>query len=101
MISCNPSWKVHFSKEVDIWAYTNEVVLDFSRPGKPTDNAFIESFNGRFRDECLNSHWFLNLADAENKIEAWRHDYNLVRPHSSIGNIPPQDFYQRNRAVTG
>ncbi len=86
------------SKDVDLWAYTNKVVLDFSRPGKPTDNAFIESFNSRFRDECLNQHWFLDLADAKHKIEAWRQDYNLTRPHSSIGNVPPQQLYQEAMA---
>jgi transposase InsO family protein len=61
---------------MDLWAYTNKVILDFSRRGKPTDNAAIESFSGRFRDECLNVHWFLSLEDAEEKIEAWRQDYN-------------------------
>ena len=60
------------SKALDRWAYENAVTLDFSRPGKPTDNAFVESFNGRFRDECLNTHWFLSLADARAKIETWR-----------------------------
>lgn len=80
------------SKEVDLWAYSNGVKLDFSRPGKPTDNAFIESFNGRFRQECLNQHWFLNLEDAKSKIEAWRNDYNKERPHSSLGNKTPEEF---------
>ena len=65
------------------------VVLDFSRPGKPTDNSFIESFNGKFRAECLNAHWFLTLDDARQKMEHWRRDYNEVRPHSAIGNKPP------------
>ena len=63
--------------------------FDFSRPGKPTDNAFIEAFNGRFRPECLNQHWFMSLADAREKLEAWRGDYNTVRSHSAIGNKPP------------
>lgn len=80
------------SKEVDLWAYANGVKLDFSRPGKPTDNAFIESFNGRFRQECLNQHWFLSLEDAKSKISAWREDYNKNRPHSSLGNRTPQEF---------
>lgn len=80
------------SKDLDLWAYANDVVLDFSRPGKPTDNAFIEAFNSRFRQECLNAHWFLNLADARAKIEAWRRDYNVVRPHSAIGNRPPVEL---------
>jgi putative transposase len=61
------------------------VTLDFSRPGKPTDNAFIESFNGKFRAECLNAHWFMSLEDAVGKCEAWRREYNAVRPHSAIG----------------
>lgn len=80
------------SKEVDLWAYANEVKLDFSRPGKPTDNAFIESFNGRFRQECLNQHWFLSLEDAQSKIAAWKEDYNKVRPHSSLGDETPEKF---------
>jgi putative transposase len=73
------------SKALDRWAYENGVTLDFSRPGKPTDNAFVESFNGRLRDKCLNSHWFLSLADARAKIEAWRRDYNESRPHTALG----------------
>lgn len=77
------------SKDLDLWAYQKGVVLDFSRPGKPTDNAFIESFNGKFRAECLNAHWFLSLDDARAKMEEWRKDYNEVRPHSAIGNKPP------------
>jgi putative transposase len=77
------------SRDLDLWAYQNEVTLDFSRPGKPTDNAFIESFNGTFRAECLNAHWLMSLADARQKIEDWRRDYNEVRPHNAIGNISP------------
>lgn len=80
------------SKVLDKWAYENQVVLDFSRPGKPTDNPFIESFNGSFRDECLNSHWFLSLEDARGKIEAWREEYNSFRPHSSLGDLTPIQF---------
>jgi len=80
------------SKELDLWAFTHGVTLDFSRPGKPTDNAFIESFNSRFRQECLNSSWFLNLSDAKLKIESWRRDYNTARPHSAIGNKTPAEF---------
>jgi putative transposase len=79
------------SKSLDWWAYFNKVTLDFSRPGKPTDNAFIESFNGRVRQECLNQHWFLSLADAVEKIEEWRVDYNTVRPHSSLGDRTPTE----------
>ncbi len=80
------------SKALDRWAYENGVALDFSRPGKPTDNAFIESFNGRLRDECLNAHWFLSLADARAKIEAWRQDYNESRPHTSLGWMTPSEY---------
>ena len=80
------------SKELDLWAYSHGVELYFSRPGKPTDNAFIESFNSSFRKECLNSSWFLSLDDAKSKIEAWHMEYNTLRPHSSIGNIPPAEF---------
>ena len=65
------------------------LTLDFSRPGKPTDNAYIEAFNGRFRAECLNTHWFLTLADAREKLEDWRRYYNEDRPHGAIGNKPP------------
>ncbi len=77
------------SRDLDLWAYQNNVVLDFSRPGKPTDNAFIEAFNGRFRAECLNAHWFLTLADAQEKLEDRRRYYNEDRPHGAIGNKPP------------
>jgi len=80
------------SKALDKWAYKNEVTLDFSRPGKPTDNPFIESFNGSFRDECLNTHWFLSLQDARTKIELWRKEYNEFRPHSSLGDMTPNDY---------
>ena len=80
------------SKALDLWACANGVTLDFSRPGKPTDNAFIESFNGRLRDECLNANWFLSLDDARSKIEAWRRDYNEVRPHTSLGWMTPAEF---------
>jgi putative transposase len=74
------------SRDGDLWAYAHEVTLDFSRPGKPTDNAHIEAFNGRFRAECLNTHWFLTLADAREKMEAWRRYYNEERPHDAIGD---------------
>ena len=77
------------SRDLDLWAYQNDVTLDFSRPGKPTDNAFIEAFNGRLRAECLNAHWFLSLEDARQKLEDWRKDYNEIRPHSAIGYKAP------------
>lgn len=77
------------SISLDKWAYDNSVVLDFSRPGKPTDNPFIESFNGSLRDECLNVHWFMSLQDARAKIESWRQDYNHFRPHSALSDTAP------------
>lgn len=83
------------SKEMDRWAYENKVTMHYSRPGKPTDNPFVESFNGSFRDECLNAHWFLSLRDAKEKIEAWRKDYNEYRPHSSLNNLTPAEFIER------
>jgi putative transposase len=79
------------SRDFDRWAYENNVTLDYSRPGRPTDNPFIESFNGSFRDECLNTNWFLSLEDARDKIESFRRDYNAYRPHSSLlGKTPDQ-----------
>ena len=86
------------SRDLDLWAYQRGVTLDFSRPGKPTDNAFIESFNGKFRAECLNAHWFMTLDDARRKCEAWRRHYNEERPHSSIGNKVPIELVNRSAA---
>jgi len=86
------------SRDLDLWAYQRGVTLDFSRPGKPTDNAFIESFNGKFRAECLNEHWFMTLDDARRKCEAWRRDYNEERPHSAIGNKVPIELVDRSAA---
>jgi putative transposase len=80
------------SKALDRWAYENGVTLDFSRPGKPTDNAFVESFNGRLRDECLNAHWFLSIAEARAKIEVWRRDYKESPPHTSLGWMTPVEY---------
>jgi putative transposase len=80
------------SKDFDRWAYDNKVVLDYSRPGKPTDNPFIESFNGSFRDECLNVNWFLSLEDAYEKINEWVNEYNSFRPHSSLNEMTPAEF---------
>ena len=81
------------SRDLDLWAYRHGVTLDFSRPGKPIDNAFInafiEAFNGRLRAECLSAHWFLSLADAREKLEAWRRYYNEERPHGAIGYKVP------------
>lgn len=80
------------SSALDRWAYENQVKLDFIRPGKPIENAHIESFNGKFRDECLNEEVFASLQDAKEKIEAWRNDYNENRPHSGINNLTPKEF---------
>lgn len=85
-------------KDVDRWAYEHGVTMDYSRPGKPTDNPFIESFNGSFRDECLNAHWFLSLDDAISKIEAWRMEYNSYRPHSSLEGLTPDEFTEKHLA---
>ena len=80
------------SKDLDLWAYMNGVILDFSRPGKPTDNAFAEAFNGKVRAECIDQNWFLSIEDARLKCETYRHEYNNERPHSSIGNKTPAEF---------
>jgi putative transposase len=79
-------------QSLDEWAYKNNVKLDHIRPGKPVENAFIESFNGKFRDECLNDCWFTSLQEAKVLIEKWREDYNKLRPHSSLGNLTPEEF---------
>lgn len=86
---------------LDEWAYRQGVRLRFIRPGKPVENAYIESFNGKFRDECLNEHWFTTLAEARVLIEAWRTEYNLERPHSSIGDSTPAEFARRWVAAEG
>jgi len=80
------------SQAMDLWAYQNGVKIDFSRPGKPTDNAFVESFNGTFRAECLDAHWFTDLNEAKRLIEAWRNEYNESRPHRSLGERTPNEF---------
>ena len=87
------------SRALDEWAYRRGVALDFIRPGKPAENGFIESFNGKLRDECLNANQFLSLEDARRKIEAWRVDYNLRRPHSALGHRSPAEYLER--AMTG
>jgi putative transposase len=84
------------SRVVDQWAYQNRVALHFIERGKPTQNAFIESFNGKFRDECLNQNWFVDLRHAREVIESWRVDYNTVRPHSSLGYRTPEEFAAAN-----
>lgn len=80
------------SRLVDLWAYTQKVQLEFSRPGKPTDNAHIESFNGSLRDECLNVHWFRSLADAKEKLSTWRIDYNESRPRKALNDRTPREY---------
>ena len=77
---------------LDLWAYHHGVQIDFSRPGKPTDNCFIETFNGSLRDECLNVNWFESLEDAKEKIEGWRRDYNESRPHQALNEQTPAEF---------
>jgi putative transposase len=86
------------SRALEDWAYRRGVQLDFIRPGKPVVNAFIESFNGRLRDECLNVHQFTSLAEAQHIIEAWRLDYNQRRPHSSLGHLIPNEFVGQRQA---
>lgn len=88
------------SRALDRWAYGGGVDLKLIAAGKPTQNAYIESFNGKFRDECLNDHYFNTLAHARAVIAAWRRDYNETRPHSSIGRIPPAEFAARHRQRT-
>ena len=89
------------SRALDRWAYSKAVDLKLIAAGKPTQNAYIESFNGKFRDECLNDHYFSNLAHARAVIAAWRRDYNQTRPHSSVGRIPPAEFAARHRLGEG
>lgn len=81
-----------YSRAMDSWAYVHKVSLEFIRPGKPTENGFIESFNGRLRDECLNTNLFFGLRDAHLKLSQWLADYNTVRPHQSLDNITPLEF---------
>ena len=92
------------SKALDLWASKNGVKLDFIEPGKPTQNGLIESFNGRFRDECLNQEWFSSLKEARQLIESWRVSYNTQRPHSSLGYLPPDIWaqqYQNTLVLSG
>ena len=85
------------SKVVDKWAYEHQLTLDFSRPGKPTDNAYIESFNGSFGDECLSIHWLLSLDDAQEKIQRWRQEYNTFGPHRSLGDLTPEQVFTNSQ----
>ena len=89
------------SRYFDAWAYFRKIDLDFIRPGKPVENAFIESFNGRFRDECLNQGWFTDLADAQAAMAAWKEDYNESRPHTSLGGLAPQEYVAQLLAGDG
>ena len=89
------------SRALDAWAYREDVRLDFSRPGKPTDNAHIESFNARLRAECLNAHVFESLEDAEETLTSWRSDYNAVRPHSALGMLTPREFAELGQRNAG
>jgi len=82
-------------KDMDNWAYWRRIKLDFIRPGKPIENAYIESFNGRLRDECLNDQIYETLDDAREKIEMWREDYNGCRPHSSLGDLTPSEYLKK------
>ena len=83
------------SRDLDPWAYHHGGQLDFSRPGKTTDNAFIEGFNSRFRQECLNQHWFRSLEEAQATMEEWRIEYNRERPHGVLGDLTPLEFLQK------
>jgi len=85
------------SRALDFWAWENKVQLDFTRPGKPTDNGLCESFNGRLRDECLNTHEFESLQQAQRIIEAWRRDYNDHIPHGSLGKLTPSEYVKTNQ----
>jgi len=85
---------------LDAWAYRRGVELDFIRPGRPTENGYIESFNGKLRDELLNAEVFFSLPEAREKLEAYRLDYNTYRPHSSLGYRPPAEYAQRAQSKT-
>jgi len=87
------------SKVMDTWAYHNGVELRFIQPGKPVQNAYVESFNGKMRDECLNEHWFVSLDEARQVIEEWRQDYNEFRPHSSLDDLTPEQFRDRTTVL--
>jgi putative transposase len=89
---CGDNGPEFAGKELDAWAYRRSVKLCFSRPGKPTDNAFAESFNGRLREECRDAHWFPSLGEARTGLEAWRKEYNRERPHSALGMKTPAEF---------
>jgi hypothetical protein len=81
-----------YSRAMDAWSYVHKVALEFIRPGKPVENGYIESFNGKLRDECLNVELFFGMEDARSKLEAWRIDYNKLRPHKSLDNKTPEEY---------
>jgi len=84
---------------LDLWAYHCKARIDFSRPGKPTDNCFVETFNGSLRDECLNVHWFETMEDAKAIIECWRRDYNETRPHMALNDVAPEEYARQSGAL--
>ena len=96
------NWSEFTGQIMDLWAYRNNMKIDFSRPGKPTDNAFVESFNGTFRSECLDTNWFQTLAEAKQIIEAWRREYNESRPHRKLlaNRTPRGKVRQPDRELT-
>jgi len=99
VVSDCDSFRIYYGPEfisnaLDEWAYIRGIKLHFIRPGKPVENAYIESFNGRFRDECLNQNWFMSIEYARQVIEEWRIDYNQERPHSSLGDLTPNEFFR-------
>jgi putative transposase len=98
-IHCN-NGRDFVSLQLDLWAYWNRVKLNFSRPGRPSENAFCESFNNRVRQELLNPNWFRSLADARVQASAWCRDYNANHPHSSLGNLSPEDYASRAKNIT-
>ena len=89
------------SRAVDQWAYEQGLAWHTIQPGRPMENGYVESFNGRFRDECLNENWFADLSDAKEKIEQWKQDYNQARPHSALGYRTPEEFATQNAAAAG
>jgi putative transposase len=89
------------SRAMDYWAYVRGVSLDFSRPGKPVDNAFIEAFNANLRRECLSQHWFHSIEDAQRTLDRWREEYNNERPHSSLGDLAPTPYRVGARLASG
>lgn len=90
-------WPRVYREGLFSWAQNRGIQLSYSRPGKPTDNAYIESFNGKFRDDCLNQHWFSNLKEARQIIENWRREYNEIRPHSTLGYFTPNEFARKHQ----